>query len=87
MAGNDEDGDLRVAVAAALRSLRSQRGLTQADAAKSLGIRSATLSTWENGTREPKISQLRAAAELYGSSLDELIALVVKLDAARVARP
>lgn len=47
--------------------------LSQATAAKELGLSGrskSTLSAWESGTREPRLSYVARMAELYGVPVD-----------------
>jgi transcriptional regulator with XRE-family HTH domain len=56
-----------------LRIARERSGKSQAGAARELGMSAAsksTVSDWENGVREPKLSQLRALARYYQVPLD-----------------
>lgn len=46
--------------------------LTQADAAKSLGIAEKTLCAYETGKRKPKWDTVQAMSDLYGIPLDFL---------------
>ncbi len=58
-----------------IRELRDAKGLTQLEVAYQLGVTPATVSNWERGVYEPKVTQLRALARLFGVSMDD-IALV-----------
>jgi len=49
-----------------LRTARKRKGLTQAEAASSLGVSQAYLSMLENGHRQVRVSQLSQFAEVYG---------------------
>lgn len=56
-----------------LRIAREQSGKSQEGAARELGLSAAsksTISDWENGVREPKLSQLRALARYYEVPID-----------------
>ena len=53
--------------------LRKERGISQKDAAKSLGISQALLSHYENGAREPGLDFVCRACEYYGVSADYLL--------------
>ena len=56
-----------------LRIARERSGKSQEGAARELGLSAAsksTVSDWENGIREPKLSQLRALAHYYGVPID-----------------
>lgn len=51
-----------------LRIARERAGKSQEGAARELGLSASsksTISDWENGVREPKMSQLRALARYY----------------------
>lgn len=58
-----------------LRIARERANLSQASAAKELGLSGqskSTMSAWESGTREPKASMLARMARLYGVPMDML---------------
>lgn len=58
-----------------LRIARERADLSQASAAKELGLSSlskSTLSAWESGEREPKASMLARMARLYGVPMEML---------------
>ena len=55
-----------------LLKLRTERGLTQADVAKAIDIRTFTYQRYEYGEREPRLSKLIALADFYHLTLDEL---------------
>lgn len=52
---------------------RKAANLTQAQAAKLIGVTDATISQWENGETRPKTSRLAKVAEIYGCTIDELL--------------
>ena len=56
-----------------LLKLRTERGLTQADVAKAIDIRTLTYQRYEYGEREPRLSKLIALADFFDVSLDYLI--------------
>lgn len=56
-----------------LRLLRSLRGTTQQDAARTLHLSPGTLSNYENGVHEPDYVTLGHLADLYGVSTDYLL--------------
>lgn len=65
-----------------LRQLRTEKGLSQKEMAKSIDITSASLSAYENGTKNPSLGVAISIAEKYHVSLDWLSgADVVKNDA------
>lgn len=59
-------------LAARLRLLRCQKGLTQQQVAKSLSLTVQAVSKWETGKNLPDIALLPEIADLYGVTIDEL---------------
>ena len=58
-----------------IRELRQERGMTQSQLAKGMGLRSASAVTmWETGDRNPPSSILPQLAEILGCTIDELYA-------------
>jgi transcriptional regulator with XRE-family HTH domain len=59
----------------ALMKLREKAGLTQRQVADVLGVTDQTVSNWENGVRQMKltIKQTSLLCNLLGCSLDELL--------------
>ena len=55
-----------------LAAARVNANLTQAEAAKQLGIANNTLIKWEKGDDFPKISQMRDLCNLYKIDADYL---------------
>jgi transcriptional regulator with XRE-family HTH domain len=55
-----------------IRQLREARGWTREQLAYTLGLSVATVYKWEAGTSEPRSSTLRALAELFGVSMDDI---------------
>jgi transcriptional regulator with XRE-family HTH domain len=53
-----------------IRELREERGWSQFELAVKTGVTPSTISNWERGMTEPKVSQLRRLAELFGVSMD-----------------
>lgn len=53
-----------------LKNLRKENGLTQEQLAERLKIGQATIACYENGKREPNISNLIAYADYFECSLD-----------------
>ena len=56
-----------------LKTLRSLRGLTQADIAEQLHISRQAISKWENGLNEPDIMSIIQLCDILEVSLDELL--------------
>lgn len=54
------------AIGAALKSTRERAKLSQAEAAKKLGVSTLTVSQWETGRRCPPLPRLPSIAEAYG---------------------
>jgi transcriptional regulator with XRE-family HTH domain len=55
-----------------IRELREARGWTQLRLAIELGVTPVTIYNWERGKYEPKVSQFRALAGIFGVSMDEI---------------
>lgn len=53
-----------------IRELREEQGWSQFEFAIKAGVTPSTISNWERGVTEPKVSQLRKVAELFGVSMD-----------------
>ena len=58
-----------------IRELREAQGWTQLDLAIKLEVTPTTVYNWERGRYEPSASKLRAIAQAFGVSMDD-IALV-----------
>jgi len=56
-----------------IRDYRKQKRLTQKQLAELAGVASITISQYEIGRRQPKISQLEKIANALGASVDDLI--------------
>lgn len=56
-----------------LRQLRLDKNLTQKEMAIFLGCTQVTYHRYENGEREPSISQLKQLSEFFGVSIDRLL--------------
>lgn len=55
-----------------LKKLRTEKGCTQSEIAKELGVSSQTVSKWERGLIAPDISLLPQIARFYGCTIDYL---------------
>ncbi len=53
-----------------IRELREDAGLTQLQLANKIGVTPSAVYNWERGRNEPKASQLRTMARLFGVSMD-----------------
>ena len=56
-----------------LKEYRLAAGLTQQFVALSLGVKAPSVNNWESGKSKPKTERLKALAELYGVSVDDLL--------------
>lgn len=56
-----------------LKKARNNKGLTQIEAAKKLGVTNGALSGYERNYRDPDTNMLKQMAELYEVSLDYLV--------------
>lgn len=55
-----------------IQELREAAGLTQAQLAARIGVTVGSVSAWERRLNEPRASQLRALAHLFGVSMDDI---------------
>ena len=58
-----------------LKLLRQEKNLGQIELAKILGVSKGIISLWENGLREPTLSNLRAISKYFKVSIDDLVGL------------
>ena len=58
-----------------LRELRLERGLGQVELSANLKVSKGIVSLWENGLREPKLSNLILIAKFFNVSIDYLAGL------------
>lgn len=58
-----------------LKKAREQKGLTQVEASRLLGITNTALSNYEREERDPDTSLLKRLSELYGVSADLLLGI------------
>jgi quercetin dioxygenase-like cupin family protein len=68
-----EDADIDRLVAARLRQVRLDRGLTLSRLAEVTGISAAHLSRIETGERQPSVGSLLQLARAYGTSIGALV--------------
>ena len=59
--------------AAAIKTLREQKGMTQAELAEMIGVSDKAVSKWETAKGLPDISLLEPLAAALGASLPELV--------------
>ena len=55
-----------------LKELRTEKGIGQVELAKALNLSKGIISLWENGLREPKLSNLILLAQYFQVSIDYL---------------
>ncbi len=53
-----------------IRELREAAGMTQLELATQIGVTPSTVYNWERGRNEPKATQLRALARVFGVPMD-----------------
>ena len=58
-----------------LKELRLEKGVGQIELAKAIDVSKGIISLWENGLREPKLSNLIALAKFFEVSIDDLVGL------------
>ena len=56
-----------------LRSLRTERNVTQKDLGELLGVKNFSIYTYEKGRSEPTIDGLIALADFFDVSIDYLV--------------
>lgn len=56
-----------------LQELRKRKGLTQEELAETLFVSRTAVSKWESGRGYPNIDSLKAIAEFFGITIDELL--------------
>lgn len=58
-----------------LKELRLERHVNQVDLAQAIGVSKGIISLWENGLREPTLTNLIALAKYFNVSIDYLAGL------------
>lgn len=53
--------------------MRKECGMTQQQLAEQIGAKQNTVSGWETGVITPRVDKLKAMAELFGCTVDELL--------------
>lgn len=56
-----------------IRALRTERGMTQLDLARQMGVTDKAVSRWELGQSYPDFQRLVLLSDYYGIGLDELV--------------
>jgi transcriptional regulator with XRE-family HTH domain len=65
--------EVRIAIGGRLKQARADVGLTQAQAARELGVDRRAVSSWEHGKTMPRCDEWYKIGPLYGVSLDYLV--------------
>ena len=58
-----------------LKELRRDKNIGQVELAKLIGVSKGTISLWENGLREPTLSNIVSLAKFFDVTTDNLIGL------------
>jgi transcriptional regulator with XRE-family HTH domain len=61
-----------------LRTLRRERGITQADVAETLNVDRVTYARYETGERKPSVDVINTLAEFFNTSIDRLLGVSKK---------
>ena len=64
---------MKLALKCNLRTLRKQRGLTQAQLAEAMGVTTGAVSKWEKGQSTPELGLLMELADFFDLSVDALL--------------
>lgn len=56
-----------------LKQLRKEKGMTQIDLAKALGVSNGTVAMWETGKRKPSFEMFDRLTEVFEKRLDYII--------------
>lgn len=68
----EHDADTRVALIAALREKRIERGMSQTDVADELDLAQSAISEFENGNTDPRLSTIQWYARAVDASITVL---------------
>lgn len=56
-----------------IKQLRKRKGLSQAELAEEIGVKSNTVSTWERGTRKPDFEALNLLSSYFEVSFEYIL--------------
>lgn len=62
-----------MSIAENIKMLRDRYGLTQADLGEIAGVSDKAVSTWENGTAEPRMGAVQRIAEHFGITKGSIV--------------
>lgn len=60
-------------MAMTLKALRVNKGLTQKEAAKIIGVTEDTICNWERGVTYPNVPQIKRLEDAYGVPYSDII--------------
>lgn len=60
-------------IAENIKKIREQYGLTQAELGEIAGVSDKAVSTWENGTAEPRMGAIQKIAEHFGITKGSIV--------------
>lgn len=58
-----------------LKEFREQKGLSQTELAKRVGLKQTTISQYESGTRRPNLQMAKKLSDALEISLDDFVCL------------
>ena len=73
---NDKKTTLGYTFEERLKEVRADKGVGQVELAKAIGVSKGIISLWENGLREPKLSNLIALSKFFEVPIDFLAGLI-----------
>lgn len=56
-----------------IKELRKDKGMTQVDLAKALGVSTGTVAMWETGKRNPSFDMLNTLSDLFDKRIDYIL--------------
>ena len=71
--GNMSIKHMEIILGKRLKELRTEKGMTQKEAAKAFGLNAVTYLHYEKDQREPPLKLLAEFAQFYGVTVDYLI--------------
>lgn len=61
-----------------IKRIRNQYGMSQADFGKIAGVSDKAVSTWENGSKEPRMGTIQKIADYFGIQKSDIIEDTIK---------